>query len=223
MGPFTQRRRDGKVVDHLRYNRNNTTHEIPIRLYKRTYPKDHRYAPPGATQSCEFIAYVVVKGKEKKFVSTDIEVLRRAVWDALDEHYEIEWETYYLVTTTGERNYRLSEGFEGVEFSYDAVYVGKDPDGKTIHRIPMRHGHDQYGEGMPTTGKARHGEETIALVKGTKENVAALKAFVKSLRVMRENIGKFMHPDNINETLMKAASSIRSLPPPKKKRRKKHG
>ena len=119
-------RHDGKVVDKFRYNGVKTVLELPVRLVKKTERKEQRNAPPGATESCEFVVYIPKGfGKEEEVRGTDIEVLRAVVWGKLDRHFDLEWETYYLITVSDPCFFGHRDGDAGVQLTVEEIDVGK--------------------------------------------------------------------------------------------------
>lgn len=217
-------RHDGKVVDKFRYNGVKTVLELPVRLVKKTERKEQRNAPPGATESCEFVVYIPKGfGKEEEVRGTDIEVLRAVVWGKLDRHFDLEWETYYLITVSDPCFFGHRDEDAGVQLTVEEIDVGKLPDGRTVHRRERYRGAD-YREGMPKVGMGRRREDQTSLVKQTPETERTLKALCEELRALRKRVNTFLSPDKAAANLAKAfegMSTIAALEPPKKKRNRR--
>jgi hypothetical protein len=163
--------------------------------------------PPYALTEVNFL--VTCDDPKFKFQGTDIEELRYAAWDKLDDKYKINWENYYLVQVQPERIY---EGLgSGLSMSYKHVYKGTTWDGKELMKESAWRGEPKIsawpGRFTDNAGRA------IACIPDTKENTRALEEFAKRIDTLRGLIRDTLKPEMIMQTLQNL-SGLALLPPP---------
>lgn len=142
--------------------------------------------------------FFTVKCKEPKFSlqGSDIESLRAAMWEHLDDHFKVNWERYYLVKIEDRRPYEGSGS--GLCFSYSDIWKGTAWDGSLLMK--------EYkyrdtvispwpGEFVDQSGKV------IACIPRNQANTEALEAFSKKVDLLREFLADFLRPDRIMQTL----------------------
>jgi hypothetical protein len=132
-----------------------------------------------------------------KFGGTDIEQLRYAAWDMLDQKYTIKWENYFLVQVQPER---IFDGTgSGLSFSYKHVYKGTTWDGKELMKDFAWRGEPKIsawpGRFTDKAGKS------IACIPDTDENRHALEEFAKRIDTLRGMIRDTLRPETIMQTL----------------------
>ncbi len=214
---------DGKVVDlfHWASKDRRTAYEVPIRLVKETGRREDGFQDIPPIRSTHFGVWIE-KPVRFGYVCTDIEILRKAIFTALDKECAIDWKEMILVKVA--KSYGATyEGGAGIEFSYEAIYVGKTVDGVDLWRKRGYRDETIY-EGTPKVGlvKGRRDDEEelgtmIAVVESTKENGAALEEFSARFEMLRKSLCDFISPEKVQETLDRINNMTMLLEAPKPK------
>lgn len=225
MRGYDSRSYDGKVVAKLKYRLNDADVMIPVRLVQETKKVEQSRAPykgkgskPRHTTGCIFCVYLeeigLKPGEEEpdSIEATDIEILRAAVMDKLDQEHELEWERWYLVKVTDGYCNDMDE--IGLKLEWEPVCIAELPDGRKVHRMEGYRRTDNIRDGVPETGPGnRRRDGMTSLILATDENHKALLALRDRMIEVRELMMKFMAPDKIEQTL--ASATDRLLPKPK--------
>lgn len=176
---------------------------VELRLIKRFTGS----TPPLATGEVEFL--VVVKDTEDiKFRGTDIEALRVALWDQLDERYKTQWHEYFLVQVTPEAFY---DGIgTGLAFGYSNVEKGIAWDGTLLLR-QRRWGGETEIKPWPGEFRDKNGK-VLACIPATTQNRKSLEEFRARIDVLRKRLADYLRPDQIMQTLANLSQNM-LLPP----------
>lgn len=166
--------------------------EVKLRLIKDFEGE----TAPMATKKVSFL--LVCDEIDMRIEGSDVEVMRAAMWEHLDERYKIRWEPWLLVRVDQRRPYEGSG--EGFTFSYNEVTRGVAFDGSVLLREYKTYGRGYEVSAWPRQFKEKNGR-TIACIKATKENVAALEQFAEQITAMRRRLAEFVAPDAIEEFL----------------------
>jgi hypothetical protein len=214
----------GKVVDlfHWGSEDGKVAYEVPIRLVKETGRKEDGVEEIPPLRKAYFGVWIE-KPVRFGYLCENIEILRQAVFTALDEGTAIDWKPMFLVKVARPYAARY-EGGAGVEFTYDTIYLGKTLDGvdawkEESHRAEMIY------EGRPQLGvvkKHRRGEEIgtlITMVEATKENAAALEVFEERFDALRKSLCEFLSPEKVQDTLNRINDMTLALEAPKEKKK----
>lgn len=199
------RNSDEKYVPRKQRVKNKIV-EIKVYYIKKTKQSEE---PPHPTEEVKF----EVKCKELKLdmEGTDIEHLKAAVWDRLDEKFKIKWEGFYLVEV--ERNHPWG-GYTGagIMFKYDHVYRGTTWDGKLL--LKRYEGHEFKIKPWPGdfTDKGGH---VIACIPETELNKSALENFCARMDELRKVMADYLKPEVILKTLANLSQTMPFLPAPK--------
>jgi len=215
---------DGKVVDlfHWGSKDRKTAYEVPIRLVKETGRKEDGVEEIPPIRGVHFGVWIE-KPIKFGYVCTDIEVLRKAVFTALDEENAIDWKEMFYVKVSRPYAARYDKG-AGIEFTYEAVYVGKTIDGVDVWR-KAGYRDETIHVGKPKVGMLRQpfdGEEPgtlVAVVEATKENNAALDTFRGRFEMLRKSLCEFLAPDKAQDTLNRINDLTMALEAPKGKKK----
>ena len=209
----------GKIVDHFMFRRADQAFQVPVRMHKEAEryegPGSTRYAGPQQTRSVIF--GVELDDPKICLWSTDIEALRSAVMDALADHYEIEWEEWWIVEV-GDGYLSINDGCASVELTWDECLIGKTPNGEVVHRIPRFGGGNQIHKGWPeiSTKRTRRNKGSTSLVRATAVNTKALNEFAERLGLLRDRMTEFLSPQQIAYSLQQISGLIQpQLPAPK--------
>lgn len=179
--------------------------KVPIKLFiHKKYADSDR--PPQAVKEVWFS--VTCEKPVVRIEGPDIEALRAAMWEKLDEHFKVKWERYYKV--------QISPGWgtgagAGLQFEYTDVDKGTAWDGTLLLR------EHEFTNGRvirPWPGEFRDGQGRIlACIPNTKENTRALAEFADRIRELRRVLSGFLRPEVILQTLSDL-SAIALLPKP---------
>jgi len=214
---------EGKVVDlfHWASKDRKTAYEVPIRLVKQTGRREDGFQEIPPIRSVSFGAWIE-KPVKFGYVCTDIEILRQAIFTALDEACAIDWKEMLLVKVAKSYGARY-DGGAGIEFSYEAIYTGKTVDGVDVWRKRGYRDETIY-EGTPKVGlvKGRRDDEEelgtmIAVVESTKANGAALEEFSARFDMLRKSLCDFISPEKVQETLDRINDMTMLLKAPEEK------
>lgn len=142
--------------------------------------------------------FFTVECKEPKFslTGTDIEVLRAAMWEHLDEHFSVKWELNFLVRIDDRKPYEGSG--TGLVFSYSTVWKGTAWDGSLL--LKEYKYRDTIISPWPGEFTDQNGN-VIACIPYNDENKEALEAFSKKIEQLREFLASFLRPEQIMKTL----------------------
>jgi hypothetical protein len=157
-----------------------------------------------------------------RLVGKDPEVLTKALFAALDKHFEISWEPYlYVRVTFGKTNCNYSgSNTEGREMTVlmDYVLVGTRPDGSKVHDFydavhnpfdgkAHKPRYDRYGSGLPETSpmekrwSSREDVESKALIPDTPANRASLDSIHTGMEKLARQLGDLLSPKKITTTI----------------------
>ena len=176
--------------------------EVKLYLYKQ-FKGD---TPPLATNEVWF--EVVCDTINMTLKGSDIEALRAAMWEKLNEHFKVKWESYFLVEIRQHGPY--SGMGTGLTFGYETVYKGTAYDG-TLLLKHYRYGRGDIIEPWPGEFTSKESGEVIACIPDTKANRKALEEFAGRIDLLREKLIDLVRPANIMQTLL-TLSSVRLLP-----------
>lgn len=165
---------------------------VEVRLDKKTKSLDK---PPHALVEVEFV--VRCDAPKFKIVGTDIEALRAAAWEKLDDAFEIKWERFYLVRCDDERVYTGLGA--GISFNYSDVEKGTAHDGTLLLR-QRRWGGDVEVKPWPGEFTDKGGKVT-ACIPATKPNTKALEEFARRVALLRTAMSDTLRPEKIMLTL----------------------
>ncbi len=187
-------------IDHVRFMMAKGI-KISVKLFLHKKFKES-VSPPLETKEVWFS--VQCEKPEFKFSGSDIEALRAAMWEKLDEHFAVKWERYFKV--------RITPGYiaHGLSFEYSDVEKGVAWDGSLL----LREYESSKGRIIrPWPGEFRDGNgKVMACIPATPENEAALKEFASRIHELRKRLADFLRPDAIMQTLANL-SAIALLPP----------
>lgn len=135
--PPEPRPRPGKVVDKMV--------ECELRLLK-TFDQEES----GSDRTVRRVSFVLSCENPKFHLSgTDIELMRKAMWDFLDSTFKVKWEPYFLISIEPASLYKgVGNGFG---FAYDRIERGTAHDGTLLMREWSR-GHRRGFEVRPWPG-----------------------------------------------------------------------
>lgn len=135
---------------------------------------------------------------------TDIELMRKGMWDFLDETFKVKWEPYLLISIVPETLYKgVSNGFS---FGYERIERGVAHDGTLLMRVWGRGNRSGYEvRAWPGVFKDERGR-LQACVPETDANEKALKEFIDMISQLRERLASFFRPDTIMQTLANLGS-----------------
>jgi hypothetical protein len=215
----------GKVVDLFHWDSKDgkAAYEVPIRLVKETGRKEDGFEEIPPLRKVYFGVWIE-KPIRFGYLCENIEILRQAVFTALDEGTAIDWKPMFLVKV--KRPYAARyEGGAGVEFTYDTIYLGKTLDGADVWKEES-HRTEMIYEGHPKLGvvtKHYRGEEVgtlITMVDATKENAAALEVFEGRFDALRKSLCAFLAPDKVQGTLNRINDMTMALQAPEEGKKK---
>ena len=151
---------------------------------------------------------------EMSVTGTDPNILVSALRSRLDRALAIDWQSWFIVKVDPNHPYR-GEG-RGFTMSWEEVMRGTDHEGRDLMRQRDIHRHEWVVEAWPETFRDRAGR-TLAAVRGTPENEAALRDFAARIDSLRKQLALFVMPDNIEKTLAAiAAGGFAALPAPQR-------
>jgi len=177
--------------------------KIELRMEKQTEQSEE---PPHPTRNVSF--ELVCQELDIKMEGTDIEVLRQAMWGALDKKFEVKWEHFFLVEIDQQRPWGGGDG-TGLIFSYKGVYRGTTWDGKFL--MKEWSGHEMKIKVWPGAF-TDSGGKIIACIEDNEMNRAALDEFSKRIDELRKRLAEFLTPERIMQTLTNLAG-VALLPP----------
>ncbi len=179
--------------------------KVPVKLY--LFKKFKGETPPLSVDEVWF--EVVCDNPDFSIKGSDIEALRAAMWEHLNEHYKVKWERYYLVEIDHRAPY--SGIGTGLVFGYETVYKGTAFDGTLLLK------QYQYSRGeviSPWPGEFRDERgRVLACIPATDTNEKALEEFGKRIDLLREKLIDLVRPDQIEHTLL-TLSTNKLLPEP---------
>lgn len=207
---------EGKRVAEFKFvpEGSNVTWIIPVRMIAQSDIQEpgqgSRRYDPFETKSVEFGVFLA---EPKKFVmrSTDIEVLRYSVFEALGEAFDEGFEEYLWISVD-DSGYGFRDNETGLEINYERVWLGKMPDGTECWQSTA-HRRQSVQKGRPETGKDRREKKMRALIPATKENEAALERVFKQVENLRKNLQDLFSPKKIQDTIQ--SLQLTALPAPK--------
>lgn len=167
--------------------------------------------PPLAVSDVKFL--LVCKEIGFRVQGTDIEALKVAMWDKLDERFKVKWERWLLVRVDRHDPY---EGYgAGLVFSVQHVERGTAFDGTHILRERRRYDREYAISPWPEQFKEKNGR-TLACIPDTPQNAQALEEFSGRIHALRKHLAEFVKPDRIMQTLANINDHIRmaALPAP---------
>lgn len=224
---------DGKVIDTWHYvgkYHANTDTEIalPVRLCKAEDPRNNQPRNRGGTFQTREVRFKIelpenAPGAPRTFEGTDIEILREAVFDYLDDQSEGSWTTYFRVVVAGSnRTWDKEDMSRELTISYDTIEVTKRSNGKWMYREEGYRSRYDYHDGLPwesKEGRSRpRDDRSICYVLGTDENEEALKSFLKQIDTLREKISGFLTATPVITDFVNMAAQL-ALPAPKGKKK----
>jgi hypothetical protein len=192
---------DGMLVDTLFYRAagisgDNTKAEIETQVQLRLVKEyDREYS--GKNRPVSNLSFTLTcEDPQFKLVGTDVEVLRKAAWDYLDERFAVSWKEYYLVSLV--KSYGARAGFT---FDYDRIFMGVAHDGSILQRV-FSHSMDTNWEVSvwPDEFRDRNGNLCSA-IPATEENRLKLNEFEKLLVELKSKLNEFLSPEAILSTL----------------------
>lgn len=173
--------------------------EVELRMIKEF--DQTSTSPPYATKGVKFT--LTCKDLGISFEGTDVEILRKAMWEKLDAKYQIDWKRWFLVRV--ERAHHYEDPGAGMTFSYAWIERGVAFDGSVLMRRRNRYTRYDYEiTAWPQQFKEQNGR-TVACIEATPENEAALDEFGRRIDEMRKQLAEFVKPDAIRETLSSLA------------------
>lgn len=179
--------------------------KVAIKLYlHKEFTGDE---PPLSTKEVHF----TVQCDNPKFAiaGSDIEALRAAMWEHLDEHYAVTWEKWYLVEIRYNGPY---EGIgSGLTFGYKDVERGVAYDGSVLLRERKWGMRQEVISPWPGEFRDKRGD-VIACIPATPQNSKAMKEFAARIDVLREKLVELVRPEQIMKTIA-TLSGIPLLPP----------
>lgn len=190
---------DEAIQRDLRSSATQIKVAVKVFLHKKFQESD---APPLATKEVWFT--VECEKPEFTLEGPDIEALRAAMWEKLDDHFKVKWERYYKV--------QMSPGYGsgyGLQFEYASIDKGTAWDGTLLMR------EYEYRNGRvirPWPGEFRDGQGMLlACIPATPENTRYLQEFGERIGALRRVLADFLRPDVIMKTLMNL-NSVGLLP-----------
>jgi hypothetical protein len=193
---------NGKLIDTIHYDYEQEADgrvvtgkvEIKIFLQKRYGDTD---TPPLPVTAVQFMA---VCGQEVEY-GTDLNVVVKAMRSKLDTLYTIKWERWLEVRVEPSRIYRGTGA--GLELTWTDVERGVTIEGDVLLRRYNSHGDfNNKWEISPWPEQYRDKNgKTLACIRETDENLAALEKFRDKIREMRKLLAEFVAPDRIEDTL----------------------
>ena len=231
----------GKKVFDIEWEKEGRKIKVPVKVFKEppSYTNDHKE---------RIVFRARYEDADLNVEDTDANKIRMAVIEKLDAWFSVTWELFMLIAVKGgmegddEDDDEDVEGFK-VEIDIEYTAVGTTVDGKTVHmqvpkpkKLPDEPGEPWDGmryssspnEGLPETGTRRtkhhwrssyYAPKTYALVPATKANHAALREFMRAMKVLLNKMHEHFHPDKI-EQLLASPGLILPAPPRKPKGKK---
>ena len=180
--------------------------KVPIKL--SIFKKFNSATPPLAVSEVWF--GVECEKPEFFLTGSDIEALRAAMWEKLDEHFAVKWENYYLVEIRHDHPYQ--DIGTGLVYGYETVEKGTAFDGTLLLRKR------EWSRGdviSPWPGEFRDERgNVIACVPCSDVNRKALEEFGKRIDLLREKLIDLVRPDAIEQTLFNLTCNNFLLPAP---------
>ena len=229
----------GKKVFDIDWAKEGRKIKVPVKLFKEppSYSNDHKE---------RLIFRARYDDADLSVEDTDADKIRKAVIEKLDAWFSVTWELFMLIEVRGGKENDDDEDTQGFKVEIDIEYtaVGTTVDGKTVHmrvskpdKLPDEPGEPWVGtryastpmSGLPKTGTIRekhhwgnryHSPRTYALVPATKANYAALREFMRAMKVLLRKMHDHFHPDKI-EALLASPGLVLPAPPKKKRVKKK--
>jgi hypothetical protein len=122
------RRSGEKKFDVFRFDIDGETIEVPV----------WRVDSGGAYESSRTTTFRAAhEPSHTNFTNSDINVLRKTVYEAIRSWYHIDWDLYVMVRAESSGG-RHTENSTGLSFGYKFFLIGKRPDGGIVHmKVPM--------------------------------------------------------------------------------------
>lgn len=173
--------------------------EVELRLIKDFSQASAK--PPYATTGVKFT--LTCHDVDLSIEGTDVEAMRKAMWEKLDAKYRIDWKRWFLVRVDRASDY---DGLgTGLTFGYSWIERGVAYDGSVLMRRHSRYsGYKQEITAWPEQFKEKNGR-TLACIEATPENEKALDEFSRRIDEMRRQLAEFVKPNAIQETLSSIA------------------
>ena len=173
--------------------------KVKVDIYLEKDTEEDR-TPPHTLKAVEFVA--LCKECGISMTGTDIECLRRAVWEKLDKKFEIQWFDYYKVDII-QSHIHGGDG-TGFDFYWDEVWKGITYDGKELLREWKRWSRD--GElyrisAWPGKFHRRDSRHVVACIPKNDMTLAGLTDFKNRLDLLREKLQEMIKPEEIMNTL----------------------
>lgn len=179
--------------------------KVAVNLY--IYKEYAGVTPPLAVKEVYFV--VKCKNPEFQISGSDIEALRAAMWEHLDEHYAVQWEKWFLVEI---RYHGPYEGMgSGLTFGYKDVERGVAYDGTELLRERKWGMREETISPWPGEFRDKRGD-VIACIPATPQNQKAMKEFAARIDILREKLIELVKPEQILQTIA-TLSGIPLLPP----------
>lgn len=223
-------RKDGKIIKQLDYYpEGHDPIKVPLRLVDNV-------------RSMKFLIDIdepIPVCVENK----DPDVVRKDAFKILDEHFAIKWEDYIRVDVeAGNRPFgdnRQNETCQKIGLTYEFIQIGTKKDGSKCWRNQRNNSlawarYIHPGDPMEklqekdtdrhhyNTGFNKEDTTSMAYIKRTDANIAALQSIISAMRALGERMMRFMDHDTIMKTLANT-SALLLPPPPKPKQEIDHG
>ena len=143
-----------------------------------------------------------------RFQGSDIELLRKAMWGALDARFATQWEDWYLVSVMGKKSWDSDDG-TAINVTYETVEKGIMHDGVLVLRKTKYQAHEILP--WPESFEDDDGNP-IACIPATEENTKLLNVFSERVKEVEKGIREMLKPKAITETLRKMPELSRLLP-----------
>lgn len=211
-------RKQGKVIETIKYHSNGKLFHIPVRLIT---DKGYSYA----SRNISFSYAVELDEPRFKQEGADPAILVKAAQEAIDAHTSITWEKFLYVETSRidqQHQYREKHG-HNVGVWFQAVLIGTNCKGDKFHcyldkledtDVESRHGPGRsVNLGVPETeiGKPTwdQGVETTALIPFTDDNLKRLRAICAGLNNIGTMVTDLMQPKNIETSLARVQLQLK--------------
>ena len=219
--PKAKSRSNGKILDTWYYEYEGIPSEveddveeqpapkvqaIKVTIKLSIYKKLNSATPPLAVSEVWF--GVECEKPEFFLTGSDIEALRAAMWEKLDEHFAVKWENYFLVEIRHDHPY--SGLGTGLTYGYETVEKGTAFDGTLLLRKREWSRGDVISV-WPGEFRDQRGN-VIACIPSNEMNRKALEEFGKRIDILREKLIDLVRPDTIEQTLLNLAHN-NLLPP----------
>ena len=204
----------GKLIDTIHYDYEQeaggkvVTGKVEIKIYLQK-----RYADSDATPlPVSAVQFMAVSGQEVEY-GTDLNAVVKAMRSKLDARYRIAWERWLEVRVEPSRLFRGTGA--GLELSWTDVERGVTIEGDVLLRRYNASGDfNNRWEISPWPEQYRDKSgKTLACIRETDANLAALEKFSEKIREMRTLLSAFVAPERIDDTLRMIASDQLRLGP----------